>query len=192
MNNKKKYNSGNVKGDAEIARESEEKTIRILKTAYSYATFEHLHDKPQYWHRGDIRVFNGKREMYGDVKDESVIHRTNNVFAENYKRFYSNPGKKADGWMRSSDCDAVFILDDVKGNLYVLNFKELGGIYEKYPLRKSCLSDCESWGNLVPLDDCEKQGVLLCHIKYEEDGGGDIGIVDIRDLVREKKVVRAM
>lgn len=182
--NKIKYNSGNVKGDAEIARAAEDKAIRILELAFDgKARFDNLHDDPEYWHRGDVRMTSsdGKYELYGDVKDESRIYKTRNVFAENYKYFHSNPNQKAKGWMRSSQYDLVFILDDIGDYIYVLDFRKLKSIYENYTLRKSKLSDCNAWGNCVPLRACRKHGVLRFEIKYKENKDGSIEIESFKN-----------
>lgn len=178
VDNKDKYNSGNVKEDAEIARASEEKAIRILELAFEgKAKFENLHDNPEYWHRGDVRMICGNHVCYGDVKDESRIYYTRNVFAESHKYFKNNPSKREKGWMRSSQYDLVFILDDIEDNIYILDFYKLKEIYENYNQRVSYLSDCQSVGNCVPLRECRKHGVLKFHIKYEERKDGSIDII---------------
>lgn len=185
-NNKNKYNAGNVKGDAEIARPAEEKAIRILELAFDgKAHFDNLHDKPEYWHRGDVRMTCGEHVIYGDVKDESRIYETRNVFAENYKYFHSKPNQKAKGWMRSSQYDLVFILDDIGDNLYILDFPRLKRIYENYTLRQSRLSDCNAYGNCVPLRECRKHGVLRFEIKYKENNDGSIEIERFKNCSKQ-------
>ena len=183
IDNKEKYNAGNVKDDAEIARPAEEKAIRILELAFPNAEIENLHDKREFWHKGDIELAFPSMTIYGDVKDESVIHRTGNVFCENHKYFYTDKEtrsidvtQKSDGWMKASDYDVVIILDDIDKNIYLINFKKLKEFYENWSLKPAWLSDAKAWGNCVPLHTCQSRGALLWHIRYEEKEDGNINL----------------
>lgn len=181
-----RYNKGNVIEDAELAREPEEKAIEILSLAFDKASFENLHDKPEFWHRGDVKMtFNG-HEAYGDIKDESCVHYTKNIFCENYKYFHKTPNKKSNGWMRASRYDLVFIFDDIDKNIYVLDFRKLKKVYEDYPLKRSKLSDCNAYGNCVPLSECRKSGIMRFHIKWKENQDGSYEVVDIKRYSGEK------
>lgn len=182
LGNKEKYNKGNVAEDALIALESENKAIEILSKAFPKTKFESVHDDKDLWHNGDIRMTGNGFVKYLDVKDDGVIYRTKNVFCENYKYFHSNPNRKVNGFM-SNKYDLLGVLDDVSDVLYILDFKRLKQIYQDYEIRKSRLSDCNSYGNCVPLRDCRKKGALVFTIKYKETD--DIEILEVTKNLNE-------
>ena len=87
--------------------------------------------------------------------------------------------------MRASKYDLVFIFDDVDKNIYILDFKALKKVYENYPLKKSRLSDCNSYGNCVPLRECRKLGILKFHIKFKENKDGSIEILSFENCAKK-------
>ena len=168
MNNKEKYNTGSVQGDSEIARAAEELAIKVLSKALKDTTFESLHDDEGKFHYGDVLAKKGNKEKYIDIKDDGRISETGNVFCESHKYFYDNPNKKHDGFMNNSLYDYLAVLDQVRGKLYLLDFKKLKNIYKNYRLVKSDLSDCTSFGNLVPLYVCRNKGILKFEITFTD------------------------
>lgn len=173
-----KYNTGNIRKDAETAREAEDKAREILSLAFPNTAFDSVHDDKELWHTGDIRMSGRGFTKYLDIKDDGVIYRTKNVFAENHKYYHSKPNKKEKGFMQLSNYDLLGILDDVEKNLYLIDFKGLKKIYENYPLRQSKLKDCNSYGNCVPLRVIRDKGLLAFQIKYSDKDS--LSVVDVK------------
>lgn len=179
MDNKQIYNTGSVEGDSEIARAAEELAIKVLGKALKDTTFESLHDDEGKFHVGDVVAKKNGKEKYIDIKDDGRISETGNVFCEGYKYYYNKPGKKHDGFMQNSQYDYLAILDQVRGKLYLLDFEELKKIYNNYRLVRSDLSDCISYGYLVPLNVCRRKGILKCEITF----------TDLKDFICINQVV---
>lgn len=186
IGNKKKYNKGNVAEDAEIALEAELKAIDILNLAFPNTLFESVHDDKELWHTGDVRMTGRGFIKYMDIKDDGCIYYTGNVFCENYKYYHSSPNKKAKGFMRSSKYDLLGVFDDVKKKLYILDFRRLKQIYENYKIKKSHLSDCNSYGNCVPLRECKKHNALVFEIKFK-DTDDNLEILDVINYRNKEK-----
>ena len=175
---------GNTQANAEMARDSEEIARELLNQLMPGQGFLSVHDEQELWHYGDIVSKDGK---YFDVKDDGRICDTGNVFAEECKRFYSNPDELADGWMKNSKYDYVCILDLIKQNMYVLDFAKLKKIYKNssHKYAPSYLSDCISWGYCVPLSKCRKQGIIVAETGFVYDD--DFDCYDLTELNYKKK-----
>lgn len=168
MDNTKKYNTGCVEGDGEIARAAEELAIKILSKAMEGTKFSSLHDEEDMWHVGDIVAEKGDKKKYIDVKDDGRINHTHNVFCEDYKIFKHVPGYKYPGFMRNSEYDYLAVLDQVSGKLYLLDFKKLQKVYTSFYMTESRLSDCVSYGHLAPLYRLRSMGIIKCEIFYTD------------------------
>lgn len=155
-----------LKTNAEIARLAEEITIQLLHQIYPNNKFYSVHDDPEFYHKGDIITQNGKTL---DAKDDGRIHDTNNVFCEECKRFYNSPDKLADGWMRNGEYDFLCVVDRYDKKLYILNFKKLKRIYKQFRDVQTDMGDCISYGFIVPLRVCRKNGILMKEVKYTYD-----------------------
>lgn len=161
-----KYN-GDIQENSEAARLSEEIAIQLLHQIEVGKKFYSLHDDKEFWHYGDIISSDG---IYYDAKDDGIIHRSGNVFAEDKKIW--NSGEITNGWMGNSKYDYVCIVDLIECNFYILDFKKLKKIYKiGTAYRPSKHNDNISWGYCVPLWKCRKHGVLVYETKftYDED-----------------------
>lgn len=154
-----------LQNNAEIAREAEEITIELLHQIADGVTFTSVHDDPKYYHLGDILSSTGK---HYDVKDDGVIHRTGNVFAEEKKYWYRS-GTFGDGWMRNGKYDFLCVLDMIDHNLYILDFPKFKKIYKQGRYIDTNMGDNRSYGYCVPLKKCRECGVLLYETPYYFD-----------------------
>ena len=154
--------------NTEIAREAEEITIDLLYQLIPGTKFKSVHDDPSCFHLGDILSSDGK---YYDAKDDGVIHRTGNVFCEEQK--YWRNGKTGDGWMRNGQYDYLCVLDMIKHNLYVLDFKKLKKVYKQGRFIKTDMGDNITSGYCFPLWKCRKMGILVYETEYHYDEDWD-------------------
>lgn len=159
----RKYTT-NFKNNTEVAREAEEITIELLEQLIDGVDFISVHDNEECFHLGDILGSDGK---YYDVKDDGVIHRTGNIFAEEKK--YWNSGTASDGWMRNGKYDYLCVLDMIDHNLYVLDFQKFKKIYKNGKFIKTNVGDNITTGYCVPLWRCRETGCLLYEVSYDYD-----------------------
>ena len=171
---------GNIKDNSEAARMAEDIAVQLLHQIYAGTKFYSVHDDQSLWHYGDIISSDG---FYYDAKDDGVIYRTGNVYAEDKKIW--NDGKITDGWMGNSKYDYVCIVDLIECNFYVLDFEKLKKIYKNgNAYRPSQHDDNLTWGYCVPLWKCRKYGVLVYEAGFEYD---DMDCYDLEPLHIKKK-----
>lgn len=163
----------NLKKNSEVARKAEDISIELLRQLIPDKTFTSVHDDPKCYHNGDILCSDG---TYYDAKDDGVIHRTGNVFAEELKRWPS--GKTSDGWMRNGEYDYLCVLDMVSKRLYVLDFPIFKKIYKnKNKYVQTNMGDNITHGYCVPLYKCKESGCLLYAIEYDYNEDWDMYFV---------------
>lgn len=164
--NREKYD-GNIKENAEMAKKSEDIVIELMTQLKPGTEFKSLHDDTAMWHYGDILGTDGK---YYDAKDDGLIYRTGNVFAEDVIQW--DTGEVTNGWMRNSKYNYVCVLDLIECNMWVLDFKELKRIYRdsgnvrrpSYHKDKSV-----SYGYCVPLWKCRENNVIVYETQFYYD-----------------------
>lgn len=147
--------------------------MQVLESIFDdKALVEDVADNPDCYHLGDVRVTNKTgNSFYFDAKNDGIISKTGNVFCESHKYFFKNMQKKYDGFMEDGNYDYLSVVDRVSKKIYILDFKVLKKIYPNYRRIQTTLSDCYSYGTVIPLDECKKKGALLHTINYEEEKG---------------------
>ena len=171
---RRKEYDGNVKHNAEVAYTSEKLVRELLSQIYVGVDFYDKHDDVKSWHKGDILSSEGK---WFDAKDDGVIFYTGNLFAEELKDWRN--GEISDGWMHSSKYSYVCDLDQQGKKLYIIDFKRLKEIYKKNnKYKKSRLSDCDSWGYIVPLWKLRESGALVAEVAYYWDDDWEMYLID--------------
>jgi hypothetical protein len=171
-----KYTS-DFHSNTEVAREAEEITIDLLHQLIQGVGFTSVHDDPSCFHLGDILASNGK---YYDVKDDGVVHRTGNIFAEE-KKFWYRSQKFGDGWMRDGKYDYLCVLDMIDNNLYVLDFNKFKKIYKKGRYIDTNMGDNRTYGYCVPLWLCRESGALLYETPYYFDESWECYFIGEKD-----------
>jgi len=85
-----------------------------------------------------------------EIKSDSVINRSNNVFVENL--MYRKTGTK-NSWYHYCLCDVLGYFDDVKRIIYMIDWSKLQPVANTFTNRKFWNTKDECWGSgfLVPL-----------------------------------------
>ena len=152
--------------NAEIALESELIVQELLGKIYEDKQFYSEHYNEGAYHLGDIISDDG---VYYEVKDDGVIHRTNNVFTETKKK-WKNSHKITDGWMYTEKPSYLCVLDMVAQRLFILDFEKLKEIYNrKNRFITTDLGDNYSSGYLVPLWKCKENDAIVYATGYSYD-----------------------
>lgn len=156
--------SADFKENVKTALEAEEIAMELVSQIVPEANFISVRDLSEYHHIGDF--MDTKTANCYEVKEDSVIHRTHNVFVEDMK-FWNN-GYVSKGWMHSK-YENLVVLDSVCKNIYVLDFKGLIELCNGARHVSTFMGDNETTGYLVPLRKCRQFGVLLQEKGYTYD-----------------------
>ena len=158
--------TADFKHNVKVSLEAEE-IARDLLEQLTLDAFVSVRDEPEFFHVGDLLNQNGEGF---DVKDDGIIHKTGNVFCEVRKRWKN--GAVTDGWMLNGEYDYLVILDRVKQNIYVLDFKKLKRVYRSSG-RSVCgidMGDNYTDGFLISLKKCRALGVVVDEARYTYTG----------------------
>ena len=126
-------------------------------------------ENPEYYDRGDIliRMSSGK-EVFVDVKDDTCVGRTGNVFVEECAVYES--GYVGEGWIHS-DYDFIAICSRDTCTIYIIDFAKLKRLYRQLGKPIAChFSDHSTYGTLVSLDNLRNAKVLRSEIHYRSSG----------------------
>ncbi len=137
------------------------------KTDWNIYYFDDKSDEKKYWHIGDIECTDSLLDetFYIDVKDDGMISKTGNIFAEDNKIFKSN-GKKEKGFMRNSEYDYVAVISQPDNKIYMLDFKEWKKYYRQGKYVTSYLSDATCYGFVMPIWKAKRLGIIKYEIDY--------------------------
>jgi hypothetical protein len=162
-----------LKSEREKNRIAEIILLKVLETVFDdiYGVYD-VADNPEHYHDGDVRlVSKDGNEYFLDAKNDGCIHKTNNVFLETHKRFFSKLSEVREGFIHSN-YDYLAVVDRESKCIYILDFKKLKKLHEENYYRRinTTLSDCYAYGVVVPLHECRDKGALICKIDYEVEG----------------------
>ena len=110
---------------------------------------------PEYWYR-DIDFIltsptSGETKTF-EVKWDTKIHTTGNLYLERTSAFTKEPGIKGLGWFEWCEADYLVYGDAISGQFYIIPMEELREAADNLPYRSArCGND--STGQLVSLDD---------------------------------------
>lgn len=118
---------------------------------------------PEYWYK-DIDFIitsptSGQTKTF-EVKWDTRINRTGNLYLERTSSFTKQPGIQGLGWFEWCQADFLAYGDAVSGQFYIIPMEKLRQAAENLPYRSAqCGSD--STGQLVALKDIEDITYLL-------------------------------
>lgn len=107
---------------------------------------EYVGDDPDYWHRDIDFISNGNQ--YIEVKWDSKIHKTGNLFIE-----IANPrSREGLGWYRFIQADMLAYGDSKTETFYMIKVQDLKDYVEAHELPTKTTNDGAT-GYLLPLED---------------------------------------
>lgn len=151
--------------DLARGQRAEQIAIDILRKNISWYNFASVGTEQYYWHKGDILGVreDGKITMF-EVKDDSRIADTGNVFCEEEVRYYAT-GTTQIGFMYNQ-YDILCILSQQDKKLYLIDFNTLKQIYKTGTFKTAKHQTQETDGYLVPLAQVQAQGGLIATYSY--------------------------
>lgn len=157
-----------VKGfyeDLAQAREAEQLVLDVFSNLSKDYKFENVGAERKYFYKGDIKATAADgREIFIEVKDDSVIHRTKNILCEEEVYYKSNDyyGK---GNMQS-DYDIYVVVSKEERKMYVIDFEMLQNIYERGEYKVIEHPAQITYCYLLPLGVAKRLGAVIQTIKY--------------------------
>lgn len=175
--------------DLEAARKAEKLVLDIFRNSGTEDyKFNDVSADPEYYHRGDIEVWDEcwQYNIYVDVKDDGCVANTGNILAE-HRVWYSNSGWKK-GFMQNSSYDYVAYLSQQDHKIYILHFdlwrKYYKTQYKKHiniPHYKNGRNIQTTDAYLMPLYKARELGIIVAEIDYKRDDKGNYVPVDIKN-----------
>ena len=144
---------------------------RIVAAALShlgYSVLDVSNDRA-YFYKGDLMITSSSGERkYVEVKDDSCIHRTNNILCEE-EVFYKTDGVFGKGNMQS-DYEIYSVVSREERKIYFLDFSKMKKIYKCYGNFKTINHyDQITYCYLLSLSSCRASGALLGVYEYGEE-----------------------
>lgn len=157
-----------VKGffeDLAYAREAEQLVADVFSGLTTEYTFENVGDERKYFYKGDIKATAADgREIFIEVKDDSVIHRTKNILCEEevYYKYSDYYGK---GNMQA-DYDIYAVVSKEERKIYVIDFEMLQSIYERGEYKVIEHPAQITYCYLLPLGVAKRLGAVITTVNY--------------------------
>ena len=162
--------TSNFKADLLKSKEAEKIALDVLTHTTEDKCFNDVADIQEFWHKGDILVFDRNREFdcFIDVKDDSRIADTHNILCE--ERVYYRKQKKFKQGFMYSEYDYLDIVSKKESKIYIIDFKKLQKHYKEG--KSMCLQYSWQYSDifLYPLEKAYKYNMVVAEIDYEKGG----------------------
>ena len=153
--------------DLQNAQRVEQMALEVFQGLTHDYTFINVSDNKDYYHRGDIiAVAADGRQIYLEIKGDTRIAETGNVFCEE-ENFWYQEGRFTKGNMYS-DYQIYCVVSEAARKIWVMDFRVIKDNYNKHNHRfvKVSHRDNDSYGYLLPLLEVKSKGGLIAELDY--------------------------
>ena len=115
-------------------------------------------DKRYYKYGVDLIIKKVEKKICIDVKADTVIHKTNNIFYELIECFFSNRRDLKVGWAFNKYLHYIYYVDVVNWTLYIISLSKLNNfVYNKKQISCHLIPhlNYKTIGFLIPLSDIQ-------------------------------------
>lgn len=155
--------------DLAQAKRVEKKALDTFQELTQEYTFIDVSDEKEYYHKGDIKAINKDgKEIMLEIKGDSRIHETGNVFCEE-QNFWYESGTFTKGNMYS-DYQIYCVVSEQAQKIAVIDFNILRKNYAAahHSFKKISHKDNDSYGYLFPLKEIKALGGLIAIVDLKE------------------------
>lgn len=155
----------NFKADLEKGHRAEQIVKEVFTNLTDKYTFTDVSNISSYYHRGDIIATAADgRQIFIEVKNDEVIHKTNNVLCEE-EVYYKEADYFKQGYMYSN-YEIYVVVSEPERKIYVIDFQVLKSIYRKG--ENKIINHYAQYSDvyLVPIGLIKKNGGLIDVIEY--------------------------
>lgn len=155
----------NFKTDLVKGKRAERIVKEVFTSLTDKYTFTDVSNNPSYYHKGDLLALAADgRQIFIEVKNDEVIHKTKNVLCEE-EVYYKEADYYKDGFMHS-DYQIYCVVSEPECRIYVIDFKVLKEIYKKGEFKHINHYAQFSDVYLLSLGILKKYGGLIDIIEY--------------------------
>lgn len=155
----------NFKTDLVKGHRAEQIVKEVFTSLTDKYTFTDVSNNPSCYHKGDLLATAADgRQIFIEVKNDEVIHKTKNVLCED-EVYY----KEADYYNKGnmySDYDIYTVVSEPERKIYVIDFKILKEIYKKGEFKRINHYAQFTDAYLLSLGMIKKYGGLIDTIEY--------------------------
>ncbi|MBQ8413501.1 MAG: hypothetical protein IJX12_07865 [Lachnospiraceae bacterium] len=166
--------------DLAAAKKAEAIVLEVLRnTGTKDYEFDDVSDDPEFFHRGDIEVWDDTwgYHLYVDVKDDGCVSSTGNILAE-HRVWYADSGYQK-GFMQNSSYDYVAYVSQPDNKIYMLDFN-LWRKYYKTNFKRHIEIPHYKYGRktqatdayLMPLKTAKELCIMVAEIDYKKESNG--------------------
>lgn len=151
--------------DLEAAHEAEQLVLNIFSQLSSDYKFENVSEDRDCYHKGDIKATAADgREIFIEVKDDSVIHKTKNILCEE-EVYYKDNDYYAKGNMQA-DYDIYVVVSKAERKLYVIDFDILRENYQRGEYKEIDHPSQVTCCYLLPLGVAKRLNAVIETVNY--------------------------
>lgn len=155
----------NFNADLAKGKRAEQIVRDVFTSLTKDYTFQDVSNDPLCYHKGDILATSwDKRMIFIEVKNDEVIHKTQNVLCEE-EVYYKEADYFAPGYMQN-DYEIYCVVSEPESKIYVIDFKVLKKIYRKGEYKMIDWPQQFTDAYLVPLGLIKQHGGLIDIIDY--------------------------
>lgn len=155
----------NFKTDLVKGHRAEQVVKDVFTSLTDKYTFTDVSNNPSYYHKGDLLALAADgRQIFIEVKNDEVIHKTGNVLCEE-EVYYKEADYFKDGYMYSG-YEIYVVVSEPERKIYIIDFKVLKSIYRKG--ENKIINHYAQYSDvyLVPIGFIKQNGGLIDVIEY--------------------------
>lgn len=151
--------------DLAQAQVAERLVVDVLAALTTDYTFVAVGDNRGYFYKGDIKVVdNNGKEIFIEVKNDSVIHKTGNILCEE-EVYYKDNDWYGKGNMHS-DYEYYAIVSEQERRIYILDFSILRDTYRMGEYKVIEHPSQITYCYLLPLGVAKAKGAVIKTLNY--------------------------
>ena len=155
----------NFKADLAKGHRAEQIVIDTFTSLTKDYSFQDVSNDFMCYHKGDVLVTApGKEPVFIEVKNDEVIHKTQNVLCEEGV-YFKDADYYKEGYMQS-DYEIYCVVSEPERKIYIIDFKVLKKIYRRGEYKMINHPQQYSDVYLVPIGMIKQNGGLIDIIEY--------------------------
>lgn len=151
--------------DLEAARDAEQLVLEVFSQLSDDYKFENVGKEREFFYKGDIKATAADgREIFIEVKDDSVIHKTKNILCEE-EVYYKDTDYYGKGNMQS-DYDIYVVVSRAERKIYVIDFDILRDNYQRGEYKEIQHPSQITYCYLLPLGVAKRLNAVIEVVNY--------------------------
>ena len=151
--------------DLKEAQKAEELVLEVFSNLSTDYKFEHVGADRSCFYKGDIKATAADgREIFIEVKDDSVIHKSGNILCEE-EVYYKETDYFGKGNMQA-DYDIYVVVSQAERKIYVIDFEILRDNYQRGEYKEIDHPAQITYCYLLPLGVAKRLNAVINVVNY--------------------------